>query len=237
MRILLVEDERTLGDAVAEELRDELYAVDLARDGEMAAELMDINDYDAVVLDHNIPAPTGLELLRQWRSEGETTPVLMLTARSSVDDRVGGLDAGADDYLTKPFQFSELKARVRNLLRRSSKIPAEWIRVGELSMDPARRVTQIGEESLDLSAKEFDLLECLARHHGEVVTRQTLVDQAWEPNLEFQTNILEVFIHRLRRKLAERTDRTLIHTVKGVGYRLGSDSETSSEESSMGSST
>ncbi|MCH9651636.1 MAG: response regulator transcription factor [Deltaproteobacteria bacterium] len=220
MRILLVEDERVLGDAVAEELRDELYAVDLARDGEGAAELMDINEYDAVVLDRQIPPPSGLELLSRWRQDGVATPVLMLTAQSSVDDRVGGLDAGADDYLAKPFQFSELKARLRSLLRRSPRSGAAWIRSGELSMDPARRLAKIAGNSLDLSAKEFSILECLAQKPGEVIPRQELVNQVWEEDLELQTNVLQVFIHRLRRKLAEHSDQALIETVKGVGYRF-----------------
>ena len=183
MRILLVEDERALGDAVAEELRDELYAVDLARDGETAAELMAINEYDGVVLDHNIPPPTGIELVAQWRQDGSAVPVLMLTARSSIDDRVGGLDAGADDYLTKPFQFSELKARLRSLLRRNPRPASDWLRAGILAMDTARRIVEIDGTALELSAKEYGVLEVLLRRRGRVVAQQELVEQVWGDQL------------------------------------------------------
>lgn len=225
MRILLVEDERALGDAVAEELRDELYAVDLARDGETAAELMAINEYDGVVLDHNIPPPTGIELLAQWRQEGSAVPVLMLTARSSIDDRVGGLDAGADDYLTKPFQFSELKARLRSLLRRNPRPASDWLRAGSLALDAARRIVEFDGKALELSAKEFGVLEVLLSRQGEVVAQQELVEKVWETNYDPLTNVVQVYIHRLRRKLGEHTDQSLISTVKGEGYRLSVNSE------------
>ncbi|MCH9650191.1 MAG: response regulator transcription factor [Deltaproteobacteria bacterium] len=220
MRILLVEDDRNLGDAVAEELREELYAVDLARDGDTAAELMIVNEYDGVILDRNIPPPTGLELLRRWRQEGSLTPVLVLTARSSMEDRVGGLDAGADDYLAKPFEFTELKARVRSLVRRSARPATAWLRAGDLAMNPDKRRVQVADFPLRLSAREFDVLEYLLRHQGAVVPRARLLEKVWEVNFDPMTNVVEVFIHRLRSKVGKLTDQKLIQTVKGVGYRL-----------------
>ncbi len=205
---------------MAEELREELYAVDLARDGDTAAELMIVNEYDGVILDRNIPPPTGLELLRRWRQEGSLTPVLVLTARSSMEDRVGGLDAGADDYLAKPFEFTELKARVRSLVRRSARPATAWLRAGDLAMNPDKRRVQVADFPLRLSAREFDVLEYLLRHQGAVVPRARLLEKVWEVNFDPMTNVVEVFIHRLRSKVGKLTDQKLIQTVKGVGYRL-----------------
>lgn len=220
MKILVVEDSPDLLEAVCEELRDELYAVDEAADGETASELMAVNEYDAVVLDYNIPPPDGLELLEEWRGEGKTTPVLMLTARSEIEDRVRGLDAGADDYLTKPFDFAELRARVRSLLRRRERPMIPALSAGSLTLQRAQRTVEVGGAPLKLSAKEFGILEFLLSRQGDVVSRPEIQEHVWDSNFDSLTNVIDVFIHRLRRKLADRDGAPAIQTVKGVGYRL-----------------
>lgn len=220
MRILLVEDEPGLAEAVADILRDDTYAVDVANDGETASELMEINDYDLAVLDYNIPPPTGIELLRQWREDGRSTPILMLTARSTVAERVEGLDAGADDYLVKPFDFSELLARVRSLLRRRERKVDAQLEAGDLAIDRTRHEVLVGGEPIELSPKEFALLEYLVARKDEVVSRADIEEHVWDSSFDSFTNIVDVLIHRLRRKVDDGREGKLIHTVKGVGYRL-----------------
>jgi DNA-binding response OmpR family regulator len=223
MRILVVEDEPVLAAALVEVLEDESYAVDLAPDGETASELMDVNEYDAVVLDWSIPPPTGIELLRRWRGRGVTTPVLMLTGRGGVEDRVGGLDTGADDYLTKPFSFDELLARVRSLLRRREKALATDLAAGDVSMDRAGHRVTVGGEAIELSPKEFALLEYFLYHPDQVVTRTDLSEHVWDDSFDSLSNVIDVTVHRLRKKIdGSRSDR-LLHTIKGVGYMLKSD--------------
>lgn len=220
MRILLVEDEELLAEAVAEALRTESYAVDVAPDGPAASELMAVNEYDAVVLDWTIPPPTGLELLRQWRAEAIATPVLMLTGRSDVDDRIGGLDSGADDYLTKPFSMAELLARTRSLLRRREKELKAELAAGDLVMDRAAREVTVAGQGVELSPKEFALLEYLLHRVGDVVTRTEIAEHVWDDSFDSFSNVIDVTVHRLRKKIdADRPDR-LLHTVKGVGYVL-----------------
>ncbi len=223
MKILVVEDSPELLEAISEELREELYAVDTAANGEIASELMAINDYDGVVLDFNIPPPDGLELLAEWRGQGKEVPVLMLTARSEIDDRVRGLDAGADDYLTKPFDFPELQARVRSLLRRRARPLAPALEAGSLVLDRARRLVEAGGEPLKLSAKEFAILEYLLSRRGDVVSRPEIQEHVWDSTFDSMTNVIDVFIHRLRKKLGEREGAPSIQTVKGVGYRLSAE--------------
>ena len=220
MKILVVEDDPELAEAVADELRDELYAVDVAMDGATASELVAVNDYDTVVLDDGIPPPTGSELLAQWRSEGNPVPVLMLTARSSLEEKVAGLDLGADDYLTKPFEFDELLARVRSLLRRRSKPLPPPLEAGDLSLDRASRILRVGADDVELTAKEFSILEFLLRRRGEVVARGEILEHSWESDYDPMTNVVEVYIHRLRGKIEKRSGRRLIQTVRGVGYRF-----------------
>jgi DNA-binding response OmpR family regulator len=220
MRILVVEDEPLLAEALAESLRAESYAVDVAPDGPTASELMAVNEYDAVVLDWTIPPPTGLELLRDWRSEGITTPVLMLTGHSGLDDRVGGLDSGADDYLIKPFSMAELLARTRSLLRRRSKDLKTDLAADDLVMDRAAREVTVAGAVVDLSPKEFALLEYLLHRVGDVVTRSEISDHVWDDSFDSFSNVIDVTIHRLRKKIdGDRAER-LLHTVKGVGYVL-----------------
>jgi len=221
MRILVVEDEETLADAVVEALEDESYAVDLAADGDTADELMAVNDYDLVVLDWTLPGPSGLELLGRWRRGGSEVPVLMLTARRDVDDRVGGLDAGADDYLTKPFSFVELLARVRSLLRRRHKI-LQNLSAGDLELErSARRVTVAGEP-VELAPKEFGILEYLLTRVDETVTRTELAEHVWDDSFDAMSNTIDVLVYRLRKKIDGGRNAKLLHTVKGVGYLLKS---------------
>ncbi|HRC85171.1 MAG TPA: response regulator transcription factor [Thermoanaerobaculia bacterium] len=220
MKILLAEDDPDLGVAVSEVLRDESYAVDHAPDGSTAAEFASYNDYDLAILDYQMPPPTGVELVRLWRGEGKTLPILMLTARSAIEDRVTGLDAGADDYLTKPFDFSELLARVRSLLRRREKSVQAALTAGDLQMDRAARLVTVAGSPIELSPKEFALLEYLLSHVDQVISRSEIEEHVWDSSFDSLTNIVDVLIHRLRKKIdGDRPDR-LIHTVKGAGYRL-----------------
>jgi DNA-binding response OmpR family regulator len=221
MRILLVEDDATLAAAVAEVLRDEAYAVDLAATGTTADELAAVNTYDLVILDWSIPAPSGLELLRRWRRQGMTMPVLMFTGRAEIADRVGGLDSGADDYLTKPFAFAELLARVRSLMRRASNRPEVLeLSAGDLTMDRASHQVRVGRRAVDLSPKEFAVLEYLLVRKDEVVSRTELAEHAWDDAFDPASNVIDVTVHRLRRKIDGDAERRLLHSVKGVGYVL-----------------
>ncbi|MFY9821903.1 MAG: response regulator transcription factor [Thermoanaerobaculia bacterium] len=222
MRVLVVEDEEVLAQALVEVLEGEFYAVDHAGDGETASELAAVNEYDLIVLDWAIPPPTGIELLRAWRRAGRTMPVLMLTARAAVDDKVDGLDTGADDFLTKPFSLAELMARVRSLLRRRAKPLLPALSAGDLTMDRAGRRVTVGDRELDLSPKEFALLEYFLTHRDQVISRTELSEHVWDDSFDSLANVIDVTVHRLRKKIdGERGDR-LLHTLKGVGYVLKS---------------
>ncbi len=220
MRILVVEDEAALSSALAELLRREFYAVDVAEDGTTAEELASVNAYDLIVLDWTIPAPNGIELLRRWRGSGNQTPVLMLTARSGIDDRVDGLDTGADDFLAKPFSLAEFLARVRSLLRRGTRSLQSELAAADLAMDRAAHRVTLAGRPLDLSPKEFALLEYLLTRRDQVVSRTEISEHVWDDTFESFANVVDVTIHRLRKKIdGERPDR-LLQTVKGVGYML-----------------
>jgi DNA-binding response OmpR family regulator len=220
LRILVVEDEETLAAAIVELLRIEGYAVDLAADGESASELAFVNPYDLVVLDWTIPPPSGLELLRSWREEGKDTPVLMLTGRGGLADRVDGLDTGADDYLTKPFAFAELLARVRSLLRRRERPVADQLTAGDLAMDRTARTVTVAGVDLSLSPKEFALLEYLLTHKDQVVSRSELIEHVWDDDFDSMSNLVDVMVHRLRKKIDGGRETTLLRTVRGAGYSL-----------------
>ena len=222
MRILVVEDEQVLAQALCEALEGEFYAVDLAADGQTASELADVNEYDLIVLDWTIPPPSGIELLRIWRQRGSDTPVLMLTARSGIGDRVDGLDTGADDFLTKPFSLQEFLARVRSLLRRRAKPLQATLMAGDLEMDRAARRVTVGGQSLDLSPKEFALLEYLLNRKDEVVTRAEISEHVWDDSFDSVGNVIDVTVHRLRKKIDGESCAKLLHTLKGVGYVLRS---------------
>ena len=219
MRLLLVEDDAKLANAVCRGLRGAGYAVDHAADGEAALADAHVWDYDAVVLDLMLPRRDGFDVCRTLRERGDGVPILMLTARGMVGDRIRGLDAGADDYLAKPFDFGELLARVRALIRRGPSERPATLRVGGLVIDPARHAVTRGGTPVELTAREFALLEYLARHPGESVTRTRLLEHVWDANFAGSTNIVDVYVGYLRRKLG----RPLIRTVRGAGFVLDAD--------------
>lgn len=220
MRILLVEDEPDAARILAKGLREESYAVDVAGDGEKALELAFVNDYDLIILDVMLPRRDGFEVCRELRAGGSAVPVLMLTARDAVEDRIAGLDTGADDYLTKPFVLDELLARVRALLRRGPALLPAVLRVADLSVDTrARRVSRGGRE-VELTAKEYALLEYLVRRAGEVVSRADIAEHVWDDTYDPFSKVIEVFIQRLRRKVDGGRRPKLIRTRRGEGYML-----------------
>jgi two-component system OmpR family response regulator len=221
MRFLVVEDDDKLARAMMRGLRHEGYAVDRAADGDAALMQAAIYDYDAIVLDVMLPSRDGFEVCRTLRERDCWAPVLMLTARRGVDDRIRGLDAGADDYLPKPFDFGELLARLRALLRR---VPAErpaQLRAADLVVDPATHEVRRAGIAVQLTAREFAVLEYLLRRAGEVVTRTDLLEHVWDENYLGSTNVVDVYVGYLRKKLEQPFGRALIHTVRGVGFRLG----------------
>ena len=220
MRVLVVEDEKKLGQLLGRGLREEGYAADVADRGEEALWMARAVPYDAIVLDVMLPGAGGFEICRRLRRDGVWTPVLMLTARDGVDDRVGGLDAGADDYLTKPFAFEELLARLRALTRRAPVERPPVLEVGDLRLDPAAHQAWRGERELDLSAKEFALLELFMRRAGLTLSRTQLLDGAWDIAFESRSNVVDVYVRYLREKIDRPFGRKSIETVRGVGYRL-----------------
>jgi two-component system OmpR family response regulator len=221
MRILLVEDEPKMAAAVARGLRHEGYAVDTAQDGEGALFNTRVNDYDAVILDVMLPGPDGFEVCKTMREEGRWPPVLMLTARDQVDDRIRGLDVGADDYLVKPYSFGELLARLRALLRRRPRERPAVLKSGDVELDPAsHEVTRAGQP-VALTAREFALLRFLMENPTDVLTRTRLLEHVWDANWDGPQNVVDVYVGYLRRKLEQPFGgRPLIRTVRGVGYRL-----------------
>jgi DNA-binding response OmpR family regulator len=221
MRILLVEDEPSAARFIAKGLREASYAVDVAGDGVAAIERSQQNDYDAIVLDVMLPGRDGLTVCRELRASGSDVPVLMLTARDAVEARVQGLDAGADDYLTKPFDFRELLARLRALTRRERRpLAPERMTVGTLEIDvPARRVFLRGRE-VTLTSREYALLEYLARRAGEVVGRADIAEHVWDEHYDAFSNVVDVYVQRLRRKLDEPDAPSMIRTRRGQGYQL-----------------
>jgi len=220
MRVLLVEDEARLVRSMRKGLSEQSYAVDVASDGGAAIDYASVNPYDAIVLDVMIPPPDGFEVCRRLRGDGVTAPILMLTARDAIDDRVRGLDCGADDYLVKPFDFSELLARLRALIRRGGAKQLPVIEVGDLRIDTrSRRVTR-GKRALTLTAKEYALLEYLSTNAGRVIGREELAEHVWNEDFDAFSNLIEVYINRLRRTIDRDHDRKLIHTVRGAGYRI-----------------
>jgi two-component system OmpR family response regulator len=223
MRVLVVEDEVKMAALLRRGLSEEGLAVDVAEEGERALAMAAGTDYDAVVLDVMLPGIDGFETCRRLRRDGVWAPVLMLTARGSLDDRVVGLDGGADDYMVKPFAFAELLARLRALVRRGTVERPPVIEVGDLRLDPGTREVWRGEAEIDLSSKEFTLLETFMRHAGYVLSRSQLLEQAWEYDFEHRSNVVEVYIRYLRRKIDVPFDVTSIETVRGAGYRLRKD--------------
>jgi heavy metal response regulator len=219
MRILVIEDEPKVSGFIKKGLQEESYAVDVAQDGEEGLSLLKMNIYDAVILDLMLPKKNGIEVMRDVRASKMNVPVIMLTARDTLDDKVMGLDAGADDYLTKPFAFQELLARLRSLLRRG-KAEITMLKVDDLTLDPATRKVKRGEVEILLTSKEFSLLEYLMRNAGKPLSRTTLSEHVWDINFDRMTNVVDVYINFLRNKVDKGFDKKLIHTVRGVGYTL-----------------
>jgi len=223
VRVLVVEDETKLGNLLSRGLREEGWSADVAARGEEALWMAQAVDYDAIVLDVMLPGLDGFAVCRKLRSDGVWSPVLMLTARDAVDDRVTGLDAGADDYLAKPFSFEELLARLRALTRRAPVERPTVLAVGDLRLDPAAHRAWRGEAELDLSAKEFALLELFMRRPGTVLTRVQLLEGAWDMAFESRSNVVDVYVRYLREKIDRPFGCDSIETVRGVGYRLRED--------------
>jgi DNA-binding response OmpR family regulator len=221
MRILLVEDERKVASFVARALRENAYAVDVAPTGEEGFRLASENSYDAILLDVRLPGITGIELCRKLRREEIQSPILMLTARGLVEQRVEGLDAGADDYLTKPFALAELQARVRAIVRRGFRRGEAKLRCGDLELDRHRRSVSRGAGKVPLTSKEFALLELLLLRAPESVTRSEIIEHVWDSHFDSETNLVDVYINRLRQKIDQGHAVKLVHTLRGVGYRLG----------------
>jgi len=220
LRIALIEDEARLANAVKQGLVEEGFAVEIAGSAEQAEATIARGALDLIVLDLGLPGKSGLELLREMRAAGNQTPVLILTARGSLDERVAGLNSGGDDYLTKPFAFAELVARIKALARRPRAPASAILKVGELEFDTVKRRAKIGEHNLNLSPKEKMLLELLMRNAGQVVTRDMIAETDWDSNYNSLTNLIEVFVNRLRQKIDPAADRSPIVTVRGVGYTM-----------------
>jgi len=220
VRVLVVEDEVRMADVIRRSLMREGHVADLAADGESALWMAAAVDYDAIVLDVMLPGRSGFEACRCLREHEVWSPVLMLTARDAVEDRVAGLDSGADDYLVKPFALAELHARLRSLTRRGARVRPTVVSVGGLSLDPARREVRRDGVEIELTAKEFALLEALMRRPGEVLTRLELIEQAWDIAYESRSNIVDVYVRRLRAKIDEPFGADSLQTVRGAGYRL-----------------
>jgi DNA-binding response OmpR family regulator len=227
MRILVVEDEHRLAAVLTQGLTEQGYAVDLAHDGEAGLGLAELEPYDLLVLDVLLPGLDGLALCRRLRAQGRHMPILLLTARDAVDERVAGLDSGADDYLTKPFAFRELLARVRELLarvrallRRDGRSREAVLRLGDLALDPATREVRRGGRLVELTSKEYAVLEYLLHHPNRVLTRTQIAEHVWDYDFVAMSNVIDVYIRSLRRKLGDDGPVRLLHTVRGAGYQL-----------------
>jgi two-component system copper resistance phosphate regulon response regulator CusR len=229
VRILLVEDESRVAAFIAKGLREQAYAVDLAGDGEQAVYLGTVNEYDLVILDVMLPLKDGHAVCRELRAAGFRSPILMLTARDAVDDRVAGLDSGADDYLTKPFDFKELLARLRALLRRPRELRAASIRVDDLTLDTGSHAVARDGKPVSLTAKEYALLEFLVLNQGRVVGRERIAQHVWDESFDAFSNVIDVYVKRLRAKLDAGAGRRLIHTRRGEGYMLSAAPELGDE--------
>lgn len=225
MRLLIVEDERNLNKLISKKLTAEGYSVDSCFDGQEALEFLEMAPYDGIILDIMMPKLDGLSLLARMRSQGNSTPVLFLTAKDSIEDKVTGLDLGASDYLVKPFSFAELMARIRVLTRKASQASSSVYRVGDLTLDTARRQVLRAGKTIHLSSKEFSLLEYLIRNKDVVLSREKIENNLWNFDYEGGTNAVDVYIRYLRKKIDDGFEKKFIHTVRGVGYVLRYDEE------------
>ena len=220
MRVLVVEDERKVAQFIKKGLEEEGYAVDLAFDGEEGLHMALDRVHDLILLDISLPKMDGLRVLKKLREEKLATPVLLLTVRAAIEDKVLGLDSGADDYLTKPFAFQELLARIRALLRRKAEAGPPLLRFADLILDPARRLVTRGEEKIELTSKEFSLLEYFLRNPGRVLSRAMISEHVWDYDFDTESNVIDVYVNYLRRKIDSGREKKLIHTVRGAGYVL-----------------
>lgn len=220
MRILLIEDEKRLSHVIEKGLTESGYAVDKVFDGEEGLYLAESENYDIIILDVMLPKIEGITVCKELRKKHITTPILMLTAKTTVEDKVTGLDAGADDYLTKPFAFVELNSRLQALLRRSLKQPETILTVDTLALDPIKHTVSREGKQISLTPKEFAILEYLMRHKDEVVTRTQITEHTWDYNFDSMSNVIDVFITSLRKKIDSNQKQKLIHTIHGVGYKI-----------------
>ena len=220
MRVLVVDDDRKVAGFIEHGLQEEGYTVDVARDGDEATMLAHVNEYDVILLDVFLPKKNGFKIAAELRREGRTTPILMLTSRDAAEDVVRGLDAGADDYLAKPFPFDVLLARIRALCRRGGAERLDVLRYGAVSLDRLRHVATVNDRQLDLTPKEFQLLEFFLLHPEEVVRRTTLLEKVWEMQFDPESNVVDVHVGNLRRKLTAAAGEQLLSTVRGVGFTL-----------------
>lgn len=220
MRILVVEDERDLNRVISKRLESEGYSVDRCFDGEEALDFIDVGEFDAIIMDIMMPRINGIEVLKQMRSRNNATPVLLLTARDGIGDRVNGLDAGADDYLIKPFAFEELLARIRVMTRKASGNPTNVFSAADLTMDLNSHTVVRGDVNINLSVKEFEILEYLLRNKGIVLSREKIESHVWNFDYSGGTNVVDVYIRYLRKKIDDEFEPKLIHTVRGCGYVL-----------------
>ncbi|MDO4902540.1 MAG: response regulator transcription factor [bacterium] len=220
MKLLIVEDDRAIREALKEGLEDEKYAVDVAEDGQEGYLTAQASDYDAIIMDVMMPEMDGFEVVKKLREDGNSTPILMLTAKSEVEDTVAGLDFGADDYLAKPFNFEVLLARIRALLRRPKDKIDEVLRVADLSLDPATKAVERAGSPIKLTAKEYTVLEFLMRNAGTVRSKDDIIAHCWDFDSDILPNNVEIFVMFLRRKIDKPFDKKLIHTVSGFGYKI-----------------
>ncbi|MEO5857516.1 MAG: response regulator transcription factor [Pyrinomonadaceae bacterium] len=220
MRVLLVEDDMRIASFVAKGLRENAYAVDTAKDGDEASYMASLSPYDIFILDVNLPFKNGFEVCSELRENGNSKPILMLTARDAVNDRISGLDTGADDYLVKPFEFRELLARLRALLRRNTEVRAPKICIADLEIDTVSQTVRRADNAVELTTKEYSLIEFLAVNKGRVVGREEISEHVWNDGFDPFSNLIEVYIKRLRRKLDDGYPTQLIHTRRGSGYIL-----------------
>ncbi len=223
MRILVVEDEKKVARFIQQGLEEEHYSVDIAYDGDKGLEMAQSENYDLLILDLMLPRKSGIDLIKEFRLSKGTTPALILTAKTTTEDKVAGLDSGADDYLTKPFAFAELLARVRSLLRRGAKEKLTMLTIADLELDTVTHKAKRGMRVIDLTAKEYALLEYFLRNKDRVLSRTIISEHIWDYNFDTGTNIIDVYVNHLRNKIDSGSDKRLIHTVRGVGYVMKED--------------
>lgn len=225
MRILIVEDDKKVGAFLQKGLREEHYAVDVCRNGEDAVYYAQINTYDVIILDIMLPGKDGFTVCRELRQSSILTPIVMLTAKDTIEDKVCGLSEGADDYLTKPFSFAELLARIHALLRRNQDYRTKILRAGDLELDPVRHLVTRSGKKINLTGKEYALLEYLIRNRGRIVTQSMIIEHVWDMNYDGTSNVVNVYINHLRKKIDEDSDVKLIHTSRGHGYKIDENQE------------